>query len=247
MPIFPTGYSQKATPVDNDYIPLADSAASNAIKWTRLSALITKATGAAVAAVQALTNWVTTAMLQNSSVTSTKINFSTGIWWEELARVTVPAGSPVASIDTGIFPKKKYLKVYFVGACSGGTYAFGMRFNNDSASNYADALIYGAGSSAGYSQSGPSAQIRASTTVSSGGTWLFDADIYNDATRTKQVSAHTTSDSSVGISAGFGPDNQFFSGKWVNSSSQIERIQFIKLAGTSGISQGSEVVVLGHD
>lgn len=247
MPIFPTGYTQKTTPADDDQVLIGDSAASNAIKKTKISSIITKATAAAVAAVGALTNWITTAMLQNTSVTKAKVNFGSGIWWEELARVSIPVGSPASSIDTGVFTKKKYLKIIFTGYSSGGTYAFGLRFNNDSGNNYSDALIYGSGASVGYSQSGPSAQIRASTTVASTGSWLFDALIYNDASRTKQVSGHGTSDTNAGVTAGYGPDNQFFSGKWVNSTTQIERIQFIKLAGTSGMGQGSEVIVLGHD
>lgn len=77
MPIFPSGYNQKATPVDNDYVMIADSAAANAIKWTRLSAIITKATAAAVAAVQALTDWITPAMIKAAAVTFAKLDRST--------------------------------------------------------------------------------------------------------------------------------------------------------------------------
>jgi len=73
MPIFPTGYTQKTTPADDDQVLIGDSAASNAIKKTKISSIVAKA----VAAVQALTNWITTGMLQALSVTSPKIDFST--------------------------------------------------------------------------------------------------------------------------------------------------------------------------
>lgn len=72
MPIFPTGYTQKTTPADDDQVLIGDSAASNAIKKTKISAIVAKA----VAAVQALTNWITTAMLQNNSVTTAKIDYT---------------------------------------------------------------------------------------------------------------------------------------------------------------------------
>lgn len=76
MPIFPTGYTQKTTPADDDQVLIGDSAASNAIKRTKISAIVTKAVTAAVTAVQALTNWITTAMLQNASVTKAKIDYT---------------------------------------------------------------------------------------------------------------------------------------------------------------------------
>lgn len=77
MPIFPSGYTQKTTPADDDQVLIGDSAASNAIKKTKISSIVTKAVSAAVAAIGALTNWITTSMLQNSSVTATKMDLTT--------------------------------------------------------------------------------------------------------------------------------------------------------------------------
>lgn len=72
MPIFDSQYGTKNTPVDNDKVLIADSENSQAIKGVKISAIVAKAVAAAVAAVGALTNWITTAMLQNGAVTAAK-------------------------------------------------------------------------------------------------------------------------------------------------------------------------------
>lgn len=71
MPKFSSGYGSKATPADDDKVLIADSAAANAIKGTKISAIVAKA----VAAVSAMTSWITTAMIQNLAVTAAKLDF----------------------------------------------------------------------------------------------------------------------------------------------------------------------------
>lgn len=168
-----------------------------------------------------------------------------GQWWQELGRV-VASGGPLADMPTLTIPARKYLKIIFVGAAGGGSYAFGFQFNGDTGNNYSDALIYGSGSSAGYSQTASRGNIRSSTTIPSGGSWFLEAELLNFPTINKQFQGHGTSDAGGGINATWSPDNQLFSGKWVNAA-QITSIKAIKLGGTSGIANGAELIVLGHD
>ena len=49
MPIFPTGYTQKTTPADDDQVLIGDSAASNAIKRLKDEIAFLKAEYQAVA------------------------------------------------------------------------------------------------------------------------------------------------------------------------------------------------------
>lgn len=73
MPIFPTGYTQKTTPADDDQVLIGDSAASNAIKRLKISSIVTKVFTALPTALAALSNWITTAMIQDKAVTSRKM------------------------------------------------------------------------------------------------------------------------------------------------------------------------------
>lgn len=67
MPIFPTGYSAKTTPVDNDKIAIADSAASNAIKSVTLANLVSNHIRGKL---QTLLAWITTPMIARPSYRS---------------------------------------------------------------------------------------------------------------------------------------------------------------------------------
>lgn len=70
MPIFPTGYSAKTTPVDNDKIAIADSAASNAIKSVTLANLVSNHIRGKL---QTLLAWITTPMIADGQVTEAKL------------------------------------------------------------------------------------------------------------------------------------------------------------------------------
>jgi len=74
MPKFPTGYTAKTTPVDNDKVLIADSAASDAIKPVTIVNLVENRI---VAILQTVTSWVTTAMISNTAVTYAKVDPST--------------------------------------------------------------------------------------------------------------------------------------------------------------------------
>lgn len=96
MPVFPTGYSQKTTPVDNDQAIIADSAASNAIKGTKISAIVNKAVQAALQAVYPVGS-----IYHNGNVSTnpaTLLGF--GTWVQISGRVLVGLDSTQTEFDT---------------------------------------------------------------------------------------------------------------------------------------------------
>lgn len=96
MPVFPTGYSQKTTPVDNDQAIIADSAASNAIKGTKISAIVNKAVQAALQAVYPVGS-----IYHNGNVSTnpaTLLGF--GTWVQISGRVLVGLDSGQTEFDT---------------------------------------------------------------------------------------------------------------------------------------------------
>lgn len=69
MPKFPIGYTSKTTPVDNDKVLIADSAASDAIKSVSIVNLVKNRI---VAVLQTVTAFITTAMLADGAATDAK-------------------------------------------------------------------------------------------------------------------------------------------------------------------------------
>lgn len=139
MPIFPTGYSNKTTPVDNDKIAIADSAASNAIKSVTLSNLVSNHIKAKL---QSLAAWITTAMIGDGQVTDIKnkntIRFSV---WRNAAYNNPGGAFTQVPFDT---------EAYDVGNnCAGGVftvpvtglYFFNWRINISGSVARADSLI----------------------------------------------------------------------------------------------------------
>lgn len=224
------------------YTEVANGAASPALAANsiRLAKVITS--GAAITSIiQTGFDSLNNRYRYTGSITGTQ---APGIWWEELTRVS--ADSLLGDLSTGTFPARKYLKFIYQGLASGGTYAFAVRFNNDSGNNYADSLLYQAGASASSTQSGPRANIRASTTIIASGVMSFEGEIINTVGWSKQLMGKGLGEVG-GLSAGYGPDYSFYSGKWVNTVAQITSIQIVKVGGTSGMAVGSEIIVLGHD
>lgn len=69
MPKFPSGYTAKTTPVDNDKVLIADSAASDAIKAVTIVNLVKNRI---VAVLQTVVGFITTAMLADGAATESK-------------------------------------------------------------------------------------------------------------------------------------------------------------------------------
>lgn len=73
MPIFPSGYPEKTSNSDEDRFLISDSIDSNKIKGTKWSTI----KSSIKSYVEGFTDWITTAMLQDESVTSDKIDLAT--------------------------------------------------------------------------------------------------------------------------------------------------------------------------
>src|SRR5690606_7463419 len=97
-------------------------------------------------------NTVDTDQIVDDAVTKGKIDFASGVWWEELGRATVTSASSAITVDN--LPPRKYLKLYVIAIPTGGTIRTQLRFNNDSGNNYASKIDNptGGGDSSGTSQ-----------------------------------------------------------------------------------------------
>lgn len=158
------------------------------------------------------------------------------IWWEELGRTTL--GGAADSISVASLPARKYLQVR-IALVHSGSITGGIRFNNDSGSNYAYRASYnGAADSSGTSQS----SLPIYSDASPAG--LMVIDIVNISASEKV--AFTLLGLSGSAGAGNAPVRGEFLGKWANTSAQITRVDLIN-SGGGDFAAGSEVVVLGHD
>lgn len=185
---------------------------------------------------------VTTAKIAADAVTAAKIDWAStgagaGIWWEELGRTTLASAGDTITVSA--LPARKYLRVQINTFPTGGSGNPVLQFNGDTGNNYA--FRYSNGDTSTASTSGPN--ISASAGASNGDT-SATFDVVNVAARVKQVIG-ITSDTS-GASAANAPGTRWVVGKWVNTSSQINRVDITNL-GSGDFAIGSEVVVLGHD
>lgn len=213
---------------NNPYIDLAD---------IRVNAGVTQITDADITDTRVLVG----APIADGSVTSTKIDFGgagSGIWWEEISRVTVSSGTV---LDTGTIPARKYLKLMLVdtGAGANGTDAV---FNSDTGANYAYARTLN-GSAFLNNTSKTSLEIMGNYS----GMQFATVEIINIAAIEKVLQCTWISGPQAGTrnSAAQVPSHGEYSGKWVNTSTQITRIECTRRGGS--FAAGSELVVLGHD
>jgi len=189
----------------------------------------------------ATNNSVVTANITDDAVTAAKVDWAStgangGIWWEELVRATPSAGA----VDTGTFSARKYLMVIITIVSSGGTVSHRVRFNGDTASNYASK--YSTDNSALTNSASDTSIIFGTTAVDSGGNGVML--ISNTTALEKNYSYTGTTNSTTG--AANTPTEVSTAGKWANTASQITRIQLYN-TGTGTYGTGTEVVVLGHN
>lgn len=224
MPIFPNAYEEKPTPDGDDKILISDTADSSEVKSTTFSG--------AVSFLQSAIGWIQTNMLANSSVTSPKLDYNSGIWWEELGRVSL--GSASDNISLLNVPARKYLQVKLVVTDVSVGSPVRMNFNSGSGSTYA------------YSNDGTSTtsqthiQLTPATTTAPG-TYLVD--ITNSVGTEKQaiyrsIRAAPGASGVIVTSSG--------AGKWANTADSINRVAFY-LINSAVFSVGTELIVLGHD
>ena len=160
--------------------------------------------------------------------------------WKELDRVTL--GSAGDSIDTGTFTAKDNIMV-LTHIIPSGDVTPKLRVGNstiDSGSNYAQRR----------SNNGNSDSTNTSQTewLMTGGTtdknWFGVGGIVNISSQEKLSVIHGYDAGSTG--AGSAGDRYEFTGKWANTSAQINRVELVNTS-TGDFASGSEVVVLGYD
>lgn len=159
--------------------------------------------------------------------------------WRVLANVV--ASGTVTSISSGTIPARKFLKILVVAAPTGGTLNIGVRFNNDSGTNYAErGEVNGAADAA----AGNLNQINTKTAIDANRqfTQLIGE---NNATQEKLFIAESIIRGSAG--AANGPDRKQGVYKWANTSNQITRVDVVDTGGTGDIAAGSTLLVLGKD
>lgn len=196
-----------------------------------------KVADSAVTANKLASNAVTTAKVADAAITKAKLDFSSGIWGEELARAT--ALTAVSSISTPVFTPKKFMTTIAVWLPSGGGNAGNTRFNNDSGTNYA----FRYNSNGGTESSSVSQNTVASGSADSGGVGISIKDIINIANQEKIMNIRETVRRATG--AGTNPDRYELAGKWANTSAQINQVTLF--ASSNNLGAGSEIIVLGHD
>lgn len=155
-------------------------------------------------------------------------------WWEELGRTTLTSTSDAITISS--FTAKKYLLFLFY-AIPSGAISGGVRFNNDSGTNYSRRRSINGGSDL---TDANSTNIGLAMNQESFST-LF---VINSATEEKLTIQEKIGNGASG--AGTAPGRDEGVGKWGNTSSQITRVDLVNF-GAGDFAAGSQVVVLGHD
>ena len=157
--------------------------------------------------------------------------------WQRLAHAVL--GSDGDTFDTGTFTAKDNLRIIvWTKGTTGGTYQ-GLRFNDDTGSNYAHRRSE-AGGSDGTNTSQSFMQVSDSGIANSGGYTV--TDITNISGKEKLAITHSVMGSSSG--AGTAPDRDEFVSKWANTSAQITKIQVYN-QGSGNFVAGSYITVLG--
>lgn len=160
------------------------------------------------------------------------------IWWEEIGRTTL--GSAGDTISVTPIAARTYLKILFIALDTGGTISALIRFNNDSAANYAIRVSTNGGADV-TAASETSLTFTPSTAAVP---VLGEAQVVNITASEKLVTGNTVSRGAAG--AANTPSRREVSGKWANTAAQITRVDLVN-SGTGDFAIGSAVVVLGHD
>lgn len=160
-------------------------------------------------------------------------------WWEEIGRTTLTVAGDTVSVSS--LPARKYLKIYASLRATGGVADLGLRFNNDTATNYSARYDSGGVHASAVSVNHVSMD---SGTIASGGVAIIEALAINIAAYEKVFNFATGSVATAG--AATAPAELQGVGKWANTSVQINRVDIVNL-GAGDFAIGSEVIVLGHD
>ena len=175
--------------------------------------------------------------IANNAISNAQMATDTFLW-EKLADVT--AGGTVTSISSGTITARAYLKIIVIVAPTGGTLNLGIRFNNDSGANYAERGSTNGGADAtGVSLN----QINTKTAIDAN-RQMTTGEWENTAAQEKLGIMQTVVRGSAGANA---PERKVGVYKWVNTATQITRVDAVDTGGTGDIASGSRLIVLGHD
>lgn len=183
------------------------------------------------------TGAIATAKILDGNVTPAKLADEVR-WWEELGRTTLtPAGD---TITLNGLTAKKSLLIYISLQATGGTIIPALRFNNDSAANYASrAQSNGAADATSTSTTSININVNSLTTPQ-----FTVLEVKNALANEKLVRGFSHDPGVAG--AGNIPNRREMASKWVNTSAQITRVDVIN-SGTGDFAIGSQIVVYGHD
>lgn len=161
-----------------------------------------------------------------------------GIWWEEVGRTTLSGAGDTITISS--IAARKYLRLLISVIDTGGTISGRIIFNNDTAANYANRFSTNGG--ADTTEVSNSSGIPFKTTVAEPST--ADIIVTNITAQEKLVTGNSTSRGVAGAAAA--PNKMDISGKWINTSVQISRVDILN-TGSGDFAIGSELIVLGHN
>lgn len=181
--------------------------------------------------LQSLVAWV-----QPSNLVSDAIGFG----YQEIARTTLVAAADVITVSS--IPPYKYLIFLLYGNAGGGTVDTNFKFNNDGGSNYMSThnVSYGAAVANGNTTSVASE----SGATDSGGINTGRIEVIANITaEEKNFLYGFISQDAAGATI---PTYLNGFGKWMNTSAQINRIDWNN-SGTGDFAIGSEIVVLGKN
>ncbi len=143
------------------------------------------------------------------------------------------------SISSGTITAKNFLRILAFAIPSGGTLNVGIRFNNDSSTNYAER---GEANGAADAPAVSLNQINTKTAIDANPQFTY-LEGYNTSADEKLMVASSVLRGSAGANA---PERKQGVYKWVNTSAQITRVDMVDTGGTGDIGAGSRLLVLGR-
>ena len=189
---------------------------------------------------------MTTNYLDSKRISVTGIGALDGVGgWKELGRTTL--GSSGDDIDISSLADKRYYMVLCSDLPTGNTQWYPRLGNGsfDTSNNYATRESYN-GATDGANANQPSIRWNTSITASYTNPKFGVGYISNLATKEKLTMFHGVAQQSAG--AGTSPDRLGFNvAKWVNTSNQIDIIEYLNNGGTGDFGTNSTMKVWGSN
>lgn len=176
------------------------------------------------------------ATITNQVIGTPNVLFGQGVWWQELGRSTLAAAAATISVT---FAAKRHLRIVFQLVSASGTVLVSVKFNNDSGANYSVRIsVNGAADGTGVSLT--AFDVHGAAGIAQIGELSIEDNVSNFE---KVVYFRGETNSNGGATVV--PDRRIGVAKWVNTVSQLTRIDLT--TSTNQYAIGSEIIVLGHD